>query len=602
MSLSSTKAQFIQMLADQENKVVALSGKWGTGKSHLWRLVREESKDEKIKEALYVSLFGLSDIEQVKLKIVQSAISSADQHPTRWGSAKNAWAAASKVLESFHKGFSALNEIALLAVPSILKNRMIVIDDIERKHEKLSVDEVLGFVDEFTQQHGARIILILNSDELSDPGLWETFREKVIDQEVRLDTTPAEAFNIAASLVVSLYAEWIRATVEGYGVTNIRIICKIIRTVQRILVDQEHLPDDVLARVIPSTVLLSAIYYKGIDDGPDFDFVLNGDKRGWADWGKKEEELDDDGRRNAQWRLKMRQLGIYGSDEYERLVVDYLKSGLFDLSEVTSLIARYASEAEAMRIHRLRDQLYEHIMWHHTITDEELVAEAKSLVKLVHYLDALNLTALYDAVSELDDGKPVAESMVDHWIEKFRQKLNQEGDGSDLLNVFGRSVHPRVQAELDAVKATARAQLTVVDAVRSIVERSGWGRREISVMMSSTVQDFEIAMKTIEGDSFKYFVCGCVNMCIHKTMYDTHLGTALSNFLEACQKICSDPAQRRLSRTLKILFEDANLQAALSPVALAGSTSGVMQADHYTSAINTEGVCEAPDENQKNGS
>ncbi|MFY2819566.1 KAP family NTPase [Achromobacter xylosoxidans] len=579
MSLTSTEAQLVQALADQENKVVALSGNWGTGKSYLWRQVKEKSNDEKIRAALYISLFGLSSIEQVKLKIVQSAIPSADQHSTWWDSTKKGWAAASKILEGFHKSFSALNEIALLAVPSILKNRVIVIDDIERKHEKLSVDEVLGFVDEFTQQHGARIVLILNIDELVDLDLWDTFREKVIDQEIRLDTSPTEAFDIAAGLVSSLYSEQIKVAVEGCGVTNIRIICKIIRVVKRILGEQKHLSDDVLARVIPSTVLLSAIYYKGIEDGPDFDFVLSIGNTDWADWAKKEEELDEEGQRRAQWRLKLRQLGIHGSDEYERLVVDYLKSGLFDATAVKDLIERYVSATETIRTHRLRNQLYEHINWHHTMSDAELVIEAKSLVKLVHNFDPSNLAALCDAVSELDGGEPVAESMVDHWIRVFRQQSAHEDNDNDLLHVLGRPIHPRVQAELDAAKAAAHAKLTVVDAVRDITEKSGWGSRETAIMTSATVKDFELALTTLEGDSFKHFVCRCVDMCMHRTTYDTHFGTALSHFIKACQNICADPAQLRLSRTLKMLFKDARLQGALSPVLEADSTCKALQPD-----------------------
>ncbi len=597
MSLTSTKAQLVRALADQENKVVALSGNWGTGKSHLWREVKEKSNDENIRAALYVSLFGLSSIEQVKLKIVQSAIPSADQHPTWWDSTKKGWAAASKILESFHKGFSALNEIALLAVPSILKDRVIVIDDIERKHEKLSVDEVLGFVDEFTQQHGARIVLILNTDELLDLDLWETFREKVIDQEIRLDTSPTEAFDIAAGLVSSLYAERIRAGVEGCGVTNIRIICKIVRAIKRVLGGQTHLSDDVLARVIPSTVLLSAIYYKGIEDGPDFDFVLNFGNADWADWEKKEEELDEEGRRRAQWRLKLRQLGIHGTDEYERLVVDYLKSGLFDATAVKNLIERYVSAAEAMRTHRLRHQLYEHINWHHRMSDAELVVEAKSLVTLVHHFDPSNLAALCDAVLELDGGELVAEEMVEHWIRVFRQKSSHDDNDNDLLHVLGRPIHPRVRAELEAAKAAAHAKLTVVDAVRHITEKNGWGNRETAIMKSATVQDFELALTTLDGDGFKHFVCRCVDMCMHRTMYDTYFGNALSHFIEACQNICADPAQLRLSRTLNMLFKDAKLHDALTPVVQADSTCKTLQQNQYTSAVIAEGGSEASGDN-----
>jgi Cdc6-like AAA superfamily ATPase len=160
MTLKTTRSHLIQLLSDPDNSVIALSGKWGTGKSHLWREVKAESQDDKVKSALYVSLFGLSSMDQVKLKIIQNAIPGVQEHSSWWDQSKKGWTAATKLLESFHKGFSALNEIALLAVPAILKDKVIVLDDIERKHANLSVDEVMGFIDEFTQQHGSRIILI----------------------------------------------------------------------------------------------------------------------------------------------------------------------------------------------------------------------------------------------------------------------------------------------------------------------------------------------------------------------------------------------------------------------------------------------------------
>jgi hypothetical protein len=274
MTLLSTKSHLIELLADADNRVVALSGKWGTGKSHLWREVRDASSDEGVKNALYVSLFGLSDMNQVKLKIVQSALPRADAMPGVWEKASRAVNAIQKGLEGFHKGFSALSDLALLAVPAILKNKVIVLDDIERKHEKLSIDEVMGFIDEFTQQHGARIVLILNNDQLADRSIWDKLREKVIDQEIRLDTSPSEAFEIASRLSPTTYADRIKKTAETCGLTNIRIIRKVIRAVNRILDNRVPLSDDVLERVIPSTVVLSAIHYKGIENGPDIDFVL----------------------------------------------------------------------------------------------------------------------------------------------------------------------------------------------------------------------------------------------------------------------------------------------------------------------------------------
>lgn len=573
MSLSTTKAHLIQILSDPDNKVVALSGKWGTGKSHLWREVKADSNDDKVKAALYVSLFGLASMDQVKLKIVQSAIPSADEHPSWWDNAKKGWGAASKLLESFHKGFSALNEIALLAVPSILKDRVIVLDDIERKHDKLSVDEVMGFIDEFTQQHGARIILILNSDQLADRKLWDTLREKVIDQEVRLDTSPAEAFEIALGLVSSPYADRVKKTVETCGITNIRIITKVIRAMNRILGKREDLSDDVLTRVIPSTVLLAAIHYKGIEDGPDFDFVLKvGSPDGWGDWGKKAEELDEAGKRRAKWRLQLQELGIIGCDEYEQLVVDFLKSGLFDVAEVAKIIERYASEAEAMRTLNLAQQLHDHVIWHHRMTEPELVAEAQALAEKAHLLDAYNVTSLHNLISGLSGGAPIADAMVDNWIAAFRTR---QVEAFDFDNFFQRSIHPRIKAEFDAAKAAVHAKTTVFEACEWVARNSGWGHKQETVMKSTTIQDFEATIKSLNTENLRLFMCRFLDMCVHRANYRQHFGKATDHFIEACRNIHADPNSGRLGGLIKLLFKDAKLEAELNAPATATAAAAV---------------------------
>ena len=51
MSIESTKKQLIELLERVDNNVIALSGKWGTGKTHLWNEVKKESKDEKVQKA-----------------------------------------------------------------------------------------------------------------------------------------------------------------------------------------------------------------------------------------------------------------------------------------------------------------------------------------------------------------------------------------------------------------------------------------------------------------------------------------------------------------------------------------------------------------------
>jgi len=74
VTIADTKKQLLHVLGDPENRVIALTGKWGTGKTHLWKDIKEDSNEAYMQKALYASLFGLSSIDQVKRKLMETAI------------------------------------------------------------------------------------------------------------------------------------------------------------------------------------------------------------------------------------------------------------------------------------------------------------------------------------------------------------------------------------------------------------------------------------------------------------------------------------------------------------------------------------------------
>lgn len=566
MTLKTTKDHLVQLLADLDNKVIALSGKWGTGKSHLWREVKAASKDDSVKGALYVSLFGLRDMNQLKLKVVQSALPNAEKHSAAWEKLRVGMEGAKKVLTSLHKGFSALDELALLAVPSLLKDKVIVLDDIERKHDKLSIDEVLGFIDEFTQQHGARFVLILNSDQLDDRRVWDTLREKVVDQEIRLSTSTSESFDIAIGLTKSAYSDRIRVAAQLCDLTNIRIIRKVIKALNRILGHRTDLLDALLSRVVPSTVLLAAIHYKGIEDGPDFDFVLaQGTPNDWSLLLDKEGVEDEESKRKSRWKLLLNDLCIHGCDDYELLVIEFLQSGLFDPSAVAAIIDRYAAENDAMTAQLDFNKFIERLIWDHRLTEADLLAQAKELAPRVHLIDAYSFTAFHEAVEELPDGKQVAKTMLDSWITAFKAK---NYDDFDDENVFGRKVHPAIQSEFDAIKTHAQAKLTVFDACAFIVKQRGWNERQELAMKAATAADFEAAIRTIDIKDLRMFMRRMLEMTMQPGGYRETFGHATDRFVEACKNIVQDPNSDRLGKLIKSLFTTSKLSHLVeSPIA-----------------------------------
>src|SRR5688572_29422091 len=106
MSLSATQQQFTALLADQDCSTIALSGRWGTGKSFLWKQVQANATDERVQGALYASLFGLASIEDLKLRLLQSALLATDKNGSpRWGAALKTAGTTLKKLEDVHPAF-----------------------------------------------------------------------------------------------------------------------------------------------------------------------------------------------------------------------------------------------------------------------------------------------------------------------------------------------------------------------------------------------------------------------------------------------------------------------------------------------------------------
>ncbi len=567
MTIQLTKSHFEEALKDQDNKVIALSGRWGTGKSHLWDEIQKSSCDDSVKGAIYVSLFGLASMDQFKVKLVQSAIPIAGGYPRVFEGIKSTVKAVQKALEGVNKGFAglgALGELAVLLTPNILKNKLIVLDDIERKHEKLSVDELLGFIDECTKQHGARIVLILNTDQLIDRPLWETFREKVIDVELKLETSAAEAFDIAIRLVPSIYENSIKQAVIECSLNNIRIVCKVIKAVNRILGGYSGLTQPLLARVIPSTVLLSAIHYHGIENGPPLEYVLENrsimqDWAAFSDKNKPKEETEES-KKEGRWKSMLSKLGIQHCDEYELLVVDYLESGLFEKTAIAEIINRYIQEEDLLIASNLASKFLQDCFWEHRLTEADLLKGAGDILPIATKLTPGTITNLHCCIAELHGGEKVANAIVDAWVDDFKTKPIVF---SDLDFPFQQEYHPAIKAAFDAKKAQHQANTSVLDVCNQISEHHSWGTRHKLAMRNVTSADFDTLLKNLPTSDLKHLLYQMLDFLQNKSVYCNDFGVGMDQFTVACRDIVNDPASGRLGRLIRSLFEEANLSALL---------------------------------------
>ncbi len=547
MSLNNTKKQLHALLLDSDNKVIALTGKWGTGKSHLWEEVSKESNSEVIRKSLYVSLFGLTDLPQAKIKIMQCAIFN-DQKKRKYLKAISSFAHNFKtILKGLHKSLDVLDELTLIAAPAMLKDKFIVIDDMERKHEKLSIDEILGFIDEFSQKYNSRFLIILNSDKLENRPTWDVLREKVIDHELRLSPSAEESFSIALTLTPSSYAEHLKKAVASCKINNIRIIRRIIKNANVILDEHDPISNHVLSRVIPPLVLLSAISFNGLENGPDFKFVLSQSETTSIDnYLSGESELpEDDDKLKQEWRNLLDKLGIFGSDNFEILVVDFLESGHINAQGFSTILAGYANEQERFKARVDVADFKMNFFWNSKIDNSELLCKSRELIPTVKFLSAAIVTELHDMILEVPDGAEVAENLIKQWILNFTTSYSEDYENENTVH---NRIHKDIQRAIKSSKQKTRIRPDLLSTITHILKTDSWDTIHEAAMSHASPMDFESVMVQMDANDLKDFMAFMIKVYNNKSEYEKHFLTAGINFYKACQLIINDGSFGRLSK------------------------------------------------------
>jgi hypothetical protein len=564
MTIAHCKEALSKLLQDKSLRVIALSGEWGTGKTYLWNDIKKGSTDALIPQAIKVSLFGVRSIADLKMRFIQEHLEMSGGAAKAVKAVKDYIPGVQAIAKMISSRFSALDEALLVLAPAVFSNRLLVLDDIERRQSELKIDEVLGFIDDCAWSRGCKVLLILNSDQLKERDVWETFREKVIDYEIRLDTSPKEAFDIAIGLHPSPHASLIKRACVICGITNIRVLSKIIGAANRVLEGHDSLTDQTANRMIPSIVLLSAVYYRGMKDAPPLEFVLglgSSDLRtireAAARQKRKDEPTEEDGKR-AKWMMLLTRLNILGVDDFEPLVVDFLKSGLLENGDIKAVVQRYTSEEHATSARLSAETLVQHYLWHPELSDSELLSEAKAILPEVPRLAPGTVTLLHGVVSEIKGGSELAEAMIDACIEQLRREAPEYPLRFETIM---DGLHPRIRQEYEALAKRSLEKRSLPSVIQSIVEKSGWGEEENSVMRSASPGDFESAIQGLTGEDLKLFLLKNIEFYVSRGQYQQHFGSAMDNFLAACQSLANK--NDRLALVIRGAFVRANLGSVL---------------------------------------
>jgi len=163
----------IYLSGDNNDIAVLISGEWGSGKTFLINEFIENNKKDY--EFIYISLFGLNTIEDIKPKIIFSKITSDID-----------FSSITKGL--FNQKIPFLNmSINDIPIEEYLKHKkdkyVFIFDDLERTN--ILLKNIFGYISELLHKYNFHVILVANEKEIEQE-LYLKYKEKIIGKSFQI--------------------------------------------------------------------------------------------------------------------------------------------------------------------------------------------------------------------------------------------------------------------------------------------------------------------------------------------------------------------------------------------------------------------------------
>lgn len=144
------------------NYAILIDGEWGSGKTYFIKNVLINKIEEKErKKVIYISLYGIKNISDISNELYISLVDKNVGQPLR------------KVITTGAKFGADVMKFLGLELSSYgdevkglinLKDYILIFDDLERCN--CNINEVLGFINNFVEHEGIKVILIANENEI----------------------------------------------------------------------------------------------------------------------------------------------------------------------------------------------------------------------------------------------------------------------------------------------------------------------------------------------------------------------------------------------------------------------------------------------------
>lgn len=220
MSVEST----IDFYLAEENPGYALqiTGEWGAGKTHTIKTFLEDNM-------YYLSLFDMQSADEIYSSIFYLMQKKRSKTKNALNSLKNIEVSLLGIKIPAGELFSSLSNV--IARTEVNNDKPIVFDDIERSGVPLEV--IFGIISNYIENHGCRVIILMNDNEKEDEKEYINLSEKTIGRIIKVIPKYSESYDHFISHsknkeILSLIKHQIISIFEKSSCNSLRILKRII--------------------------------------------------------------------------------------------------------------------------------------------------------------------------------------------------------------------------------------------------------------------------------------------------------------------------------------------------------------------------------------
>ena len=489
---------------------MCITGDWGVGKTFAWkRYLAEAQRDGTIalQKYAYVSLFGLTSLDDVRAAIVENALDSriVDGRPDFTSIA----AIGNRLVDGFKHTAGELTKYARFlpvgvnyalsagrVLYALVSEQIVCIDDLERAGSGISVKSVMGLVSSLKEEKKSKVVLLLNQNALEGDSAskYKESLEKVADVVLHFAPSAKEAAEIGVDTNLP-YADQIRQDVETLNIVNIRTIKKIERNCYQIF--SVIRPADVrLQRQIIKAVSL-AVYSKFQPEvAPPWGFIMSFNSIVWSMRSKdRDTSVEEEG-----YAKKLRNFDFWHADDLDNLIFDVIDQGYLDKSTADRVL-----EA-ADKKQNLADQAESfHSAW--SLYNRSFSVDEDTLFQRLNESFRTNVAALSpgDLSGTVEFFKEFGRE--DEAIALITFYTESRDEQREFWDLFSGTGHMMV-SDSDVRSAFAdkygkmRKEMSLVEALRKMSSDDGYSESALEILASASASDFAEVFKQADADDF----------------------------------------------------------------------------------------------------